>query len=497
VDKRATHKLFLNDSDEARDYFAHALDITQSVLNRHCTSSGQVYSGQTPKQLQQTLQQLTGDFSQARGFDQCMADIGEHIVANGIQLNSPHSVAHLHCPPLITAIAAELVIAATNQSMDSWNQSPAATYLEQAMVEWFCHKMGLPATADGVFTSGGTQSNLMGLLLARDHCCARHYGVDVQRQGLPADFSSNRIICSQAAHFTVQKSAAMLGLGMDKVITVPVDENKNMCVNSLRQTLEDLAQQALTPLAIVATAGTTDFGSIDPLAEIASIARQHRVWLHVDAAVAGTLAFTKNYAHYLAGIEQADSITVDLHKLAFQPISCGLFLLRDKQHFHYLAHHVDYLNPQTSQQAELNLVDKSIQTTRRFDALKLFACLATHGESGLGQLIETIIVLTGQVGDYLAAHPQYELVIKPELNIVVFRYRCRNLEHLNTVNAALPARLLTGGQANVGYTTIDGDAYLKFTLMNPQLDMSMIKHLLDVIADHARQLEEELTYEAA
>jgi L-2,4-diaminobutyrate decarboxylase len=497
VDKRAIQELFLNDSDDARDFFARALEMTQSVLHRHSASAHQVYSGQTPNQLQQTLQQLTGDLKKARGFERCMAEIGEHIVANGIQLNSPHSVAHLHCPPLITAIAAELVIAATNQSMDSWNQSPAATYLEQAMVEWCCRKLGLPTEADGVFTSGGTQSNLMGLLLARDHCCARHYGVDVQRQGLPADCSGLRIICSQAAHFTVQKSAALLGLGMDKVITVPVDENKNMCVKSLRQTLDDFARQALTPLAIVATAGTTDFGSIDPLAEIASIARQYRVWLHVDAAVAGTLAFTENYAHYLAGIEQADSITVDLHKLAFQSISCGVFLLRDKRHFHYLTHHVDYLNPQTSQQAELNLVDKSIQTTKRFDALKLFACLATHGEAVLGELIEAVINLTRQVGDCLAAHPQYELVIKPKLNIVVFRYRCRNPEHLNAVNAALPARLLNSGLANVGYTTIDGDAYLKFTLMNPQLDLTAIKHLLAVMLKQAHEIEEELTYEAA
>src|SRR5262249_5052203 len=151
------------------------------------------------------------------------------------------------------------------QSMDSFDQAPIASVVEQAMIRWLCAESGLPASADGTFTTGGSQSNYLGLLLARDTFLQNHRNWSVQKSGLPPEACRLRILCSEAAHFTVEKSASQLGLGIDAVIRVEVDDHFRMKPSALHQSLESLKTAALFPMAIVATAGTTDFGSADPL----------------------------------------------------------------------------------------------------------------------------------------------------------------------------------------------------------------------------------------
>ena len=203
----------------------------------------------------------------------------------------PHFIAHLQTPPLIPALAAETIISALNQSMDSWDQASSATYVEQKMTDWLCELFGYnleqSATsngADGVFTSGGTQSNLMGLLLARDRAVEQISGESVQKDGLPSYTKKLRILCSQTSHFTVQKSASLMGLGERAVVTVATDEFGCLDMNALTATIADLQSQDLIPFCVVGTAGTTDLGAIDDLQAIAAISEQHNMWFHVDGA---------------------------------------------------------------------------------------------------------------------------------------------------------------------------------------------------------------------
>ena len=160
------------------------------------------------------------------------------------------------------------------------------------MIRWLCSKAGLPAAAAGTFTTGGSQSNYMGLLLARDAFLLKHWNWSAQKSGLPPEARRMRILCSEAAHFTVEKSASQLGLGTDAVVRIDVDDHFRMKFSSLRSNLEVLKTQGLLPMAIVATAGTTDFGSIDPLPETAAVAGEAKAWLHVDAAYGGALLFS-------------------------------------------------------------------------------------------------------------------------------------------------------------------------------------------------------------
>jgi len=406
-------------------------------------------------------------------------------------VNHPNTVAHLHCPPLIPALAAEAVISALNQSMDSFDQAPAATVLEEHMVRWLCSELGLGDDGGGIFTSGGTQSNYMALLLARDACLERLFKWNTQIKGLPAESQRLRILCSDVAHFTVEKSAAQLGLGTRAVVRVPTDEAFQMRADALASALDDLQQQGLIAMAIVGTAGTTDFGSIDALLEIGSLARSAGVWFHVDAAYGSALLFSPRHRQQLRGIEMADSVGMDFHKLFWQPISCAALLLRDQRQLRYLKLHADYLNPESHERRGIpNLVTRSLTTTRRFDALKLWVSLQAVGRRQLGEMIDATIDLAAHAADFIGKNERFELVHQPTLSCVVFRYVPANAAvDSNLLNAELRQSLFEKGLAVIGHTIVRGRQCLKLTCMNPTVSQGQVQALMKMVAEHGQQIE--------
>lgn len=233
-------------------------------------------------------------------------------------------------------------------------------------------------------------------------------------------------------------------MGENGVIPIETDENFQLKPEILSAKLRTLQQDNLRPIAIVATAGTTDFGSIDPLPELAKIARDHGLWFHVDAAYGGALKLSQNHGHKLKGIELADSITVDFHKLFYQPISCGAFLLKNQANFGLIKLHADYLNPESNEaQGIPDLVTKSIQTTRRFDALKLWLSLKTLGVETFGEMIDSTIELAGAIALIIAEDAELELANIPTINAVVFRYQPSQgtATEIDRINEQIPKKI--------------------------------------------------------
>lgn len=488
---------FLTDSEPSLTAYRAGIATALDTLVEHFVTQARPYSGKSPTELATHFNSTDICPDVGQDLTKVLKQVGETILKHSVVVSHPACVAHLHCPPLTAALAAELLISATNQSMDSWDQSPAATLLEQQMVNWLCHLFGYEALADGVFTSGGTQSNFMGLLLARDHYAYHRLGWHTQKQGLPPEASRFRILCSDVSHFSVRQAASLLGLGEDAIVTVETDPHYRLSPSDLDRQLKTLHRQDLLPIALVAMAGTTDFGSIDPLPELAACAQAHRLWLHVDAAYGGALMLSDRHRHQLAGIEAADSITVDFHKLFYQPISCGAFLLKDRRHFNLFKLHVDYLNPAKHESLGMpDLVTKSVQTTRRFDALKLFVSLQTLGRQLLASMLDATIDLAADVALLIDADSMLELACQPTINAVVFRY-CSNsilaerdsAIRLNQINAEIRMTLLMGGLTVLGETTIAGQIYLKFTLLNPQTSLIQIKAILGDIKRLGREFE--------
>ncbi|MGW9025095.1 lysine decarboxylase DesA [Streptomyces sp. NPDC055722] len=411
-------------------------------------------------------------------------ELEELYLQDAIYFHHPRYLAHLNCPVVIPAVLGEAVLSAVNSSLDTWDQSAGGTLIERRLIDWTAERIGLGPAADGVFTSGGTQSNLQALLLAREE--AAKPGPEGA-----ASLAELRIFASEVSHFSVQKSAKLLGLGPESEVSIPVGSDKRMQTVVLAHELERCARDGLTPMAVVATAGTTDFGSIDPLREIAELCEQFGVWMHVDAAYGcGLLASLQNRDR-LAGIERADSVTVDYHKSFFQPVSSSAVLVRDAATLRHATYHAEYLNPRRMVQERIpNQVDKSLQTTRRFDALKLWLTLRTMGADGIGQLFDEVCELAQEGWRLLASDPRFDVVVRPELSTLVFRYIPAAVTDPAVIDRAnLYARkaLFASGDAVVAGTKVAGRHYLKFTLLNPETTADDIAAVLDLIAGHAEQ----------
>uniref|UniRef100_A0A4Y8PRR0 Aspartate aminotransferase family protein n=2 Tax=Paenibacillus athensensis TaxID=1967502 RepID=A0A4Y8PRR0_9BACL len=497
----ALEALFMTGGAASWNAYQAAVGEADEQLERHFAGLKRPYSGLEPQELGQLMDHAAEITAEGRPLAEVLDAAGRHVLAHSIAVSHPLCIAHLHCPPLIPALAAEAMIGMTNQSMDSWDQSSTATLVEERLVNWLCREVfgSGGGEADGVFTSGGTQSNLMGLLLARDDYAQRKLGWNIQQLGLPEEARRMRIVCSQAAHFTVQQSAALLGLGHAAVVPVATDESQRLSLAALEETLDRLEREGLLPFAIVATAGTTDFGSIDPLAELAERTRRRGLWLHVDAAYGGALLLSDRHRGMLRGLELADSVTVDFHKLFYQPISCGAFLVKDRAKFELLKLHADYLNPEGDEDDGVpNLVTKSLQTTRRFDALKLLISLQALGTRRFGEIVDYTLDLAAAAATTLRLHPRLELLNEPALNAVVFRYRADRssvgeaaVQELdNRLNAAIRSELLRSGEAVIARTRVAGQVCMKLTLLNPLTTMTHLEALFNRIDEIGADLEQ-------
>jgi len=413
-----------------------------------------------------------------RELTDVLHELGQTVWSHGVVPSDPACVAHLHPPTLVPAVVTELAIAASNQSMDSWDQSPSGTEVELHLLGWLADLMGMPVSGSGIMTSGGTASNVLAMTLARSWA-ARRLGLDVLKAGLPEQARAWRILCSDQAHFSVQRAAAQLGLGRDAVVVVTSEAGGVMSIDSLDQTLAELAQMHLEPIAFVATAGTTDLGVIDPLEEVGRRARDHGAWFHVDAAVAGAFLLSENLRTRLKGIDTADSVTVDFHKLWWQPFNASALVVRDVDQFELLRVKSNYLDRGDEIEGMINLVGRSLDTSRRFDAVKVVATLRTLGRESMASMLEHLVDLTNYAGARIAESPQLELVAPPASVMCVFEVRGANGDDLRGIQQ----RLLARGEMVLGRTEIRGRAALKFTFMNPLATYDDVDRLIAMVTE--------------
>ncbi|MGW7464762.1 pyridoxal phosphate-dependent decarboxylase family protein [Streptomyces xantholiticus] len=366
----------------------------------------------------------------------------------------PLCAAHLHTPPLALAVAADLAASALNPSMDSWDQAPAASELETRVTRVLAREVYPRGTApDALVTTGGTESNQLALLLARE----RHGPV--------------RTVCGDTAHHSVRRAAWLLGL--PEPVTAPVHDPA-----ALDATLATLAAHHGPPLLVVATAGTTDTGRIDPLSAIAGAADRHGAELHIDASYGGPLLFSADRRHLLAGLDRAHSVTLDLHKLGWQPVAAGLLAVPDAARLAPLGHTAEYLNAEDDTDAGLpDLLGRSLRTTRRPDILKIAVTLRALGRAGLGALVDRTCAAAHDLADLVEKNARLELYERPTLSTVLFRPADASDEE----TAEIRRTLLTEGRAVLGRARADGRIWLKATLLNPHTTPDALEALTRLV----------------
>lgn len=403
----------------------------------------------------------------------------------------PRTVAHLHCPPDPVAMAADTLVGVLNPSQDSWDQSAAPSAIEDEVLAAFS-ALAFGAAGSGAITSGGTESNHLALLLARDEAVRRGFGVEPAADGLPpAACGRLRILASAVGHFSLARAAAQLGLGERAVIPVPVLPDHRLDPRALARIAAEVTARGERIAAVVATAGTTDAGAIDPLVACAKTARAHGAWFHVDAAYGGGLLLSDVRRRLLDGLELADSASVDLHKLGWQTIPAGLLLTRDPAALAPLSRRAAYLSDADDEaEGYPNLLGRSLHTTRRADAVKILAACRHHGRAGYTRMIESCFGQAAYVAAHFEADPRFELALPPALTTVLFRYRARRGDP-DRVNAAVRRDLLAAGKAVIGRTRLPepaagpGSLRLKLTLLRPQTTSAELDALLDLIGQTA------------
>ncbi|WP_320130110.1 aspartate aminotransferase family protein [uncultured Sphaerochaeta sp.] len=442
------------------------------------------YSGKTPQELKDLLQSQTLLPEKGLGFEAVLQQVSKTILPNLLRTSSDSYMAHLHSPALLESIASELILSTFNQSMDSWDQSPIATEIEIATISQLAGLYGFDGNSDGVFTSGGSQSNLSGITLARDWYCSTKLHHDVKKDGLPPCYGKFRIYTSEISHFSMEKSAHLLGLGYNAVVKVPVDSACKMDAKALENLIQVDMKQGLLPLCVVATIGTTDFGSIDPIEKINDICKRYNLWLHADAAYGSGLILSQTYASRLGPLGLCDSLTIDFHKMFLLPISCGAFLVKDGSTLEAFSLHADYLNREEDEEdGYTNLVGKSMQTTRRFDALKVWMAFQTRGKDGYGQIIDTCIENATYLYEKLSDNPAFEVATKPEISSVVFRLRASC-----DTNKKIRRSLLLDKGVVIGQTVYAEKTFLKFTLLNPLINHQKLDSLIALIEQLGKEV---------
>ncbi|MFD7962590.1 pyridoxal phosphate-dependent decarboxylase family protein [Streptomyces zaomyceticus] len=374
------------------------------------------------------------------GADEALTTLVRALAAGAADPAHPLCAAHLHTPPLALAAAADLAASALNPSMDSWDQAPAASALE-ALVTTALAAEVFPDAArpDALVTTGGTESNQLALLLARE----RHGPV--------------RTVVGANAHHSFRRAAWLLGLPEPVVVPTP---RGTIDPTALHETLTTLTG----PVLVAATAGTTDEGLVDPLPRLADTCAAHHAEFHVDAAYGGPLLFSRAHRHLLDGTARARTVTVDLHKLGWQPAAAGLLAVQEATDLAALGHTADYLNADDDTEAGLpDLLGRSLRTTRRPDILKTAVTLRALGRTGLGALVDACMERAQELADLVEKAPGLDLRDRPVLTTVLFRPRDAD----DATVAAIRRTLLAEGRAVLGRAEADGRLWLKATLLNP------------------------------
>ena len=435
------------------------LDTVLDALDDGRRARGGPLPAGGPDAVAARVRDAVGEVLPEHGDPDALRALVQALAEGAADPADPLCAAHLHCPPLAVATAADLAVSVLNPSLDSWDQAPAASELEALVTRAIARETG---ARDALVTTGGTESNQLALLLARE----KHGG------GI-------RLVHGAGAHHSLPRAAWLLGLPRPVVVPAPAG------------TLDPAAlDQALTKLSgprgsfvVAATAGTTDAGLIDPLPEIARLCTAHGARLHIDAAYGGGLIFSDRHRGKLAGLEAADTVTLDLHKLGWQPVAAGLLTVRDPDDLAALQQRADYLNADDDTEAGLpDLLGRSLRTTRRPDILKIAVTLRTLGRTGLGRLVDQVCERAQELADLVDAHPGLELHDRPTISTVLFRPAGATDDAV----AAVRRHLLTDGRAVLGRARQGGRLWLKATLLNPhtrQGDLAVLLKLVDQLVE--------------
>jgi len=419
----------------------------------------------------------------------------EHLRALGLEqavyVGHPGFLAYICGAGTVPGAAAGLVAGALNQNVGGWRLSPGASEIERALTGWLAARFGLPAGAGGLMVSGGAMANFVGLKLARDAAA----GAGVRERGMRAA-PPLAVYASAESHIVVRRAADMLGLGAEAVRLIQVDERFRMRADHLAAAIEDDLEAGVTPAAVVATAGTTQTGSIDPLPDVAELCSRHGAWMHVDACYGGPAVLADDLRPLFEGIEEADSIAVDPHKWMYTdvPGSCLLVPRLDVLPASF-AGDAGYIWLAEESRQGIDTGQLGPEFSRGFSALKVWMSLLAHGRAAYARRISHDAELARYLGALVEEHPDFELTAPIGLSVCCFRYAPSELEGdgeaLDRLNERIMTAIHADGRAYCSNAILNDRFSLRACVVNFRTEAEDVETLLGVAAEHGARLLEQ------
>lgn len=403
----------------------------------------------------------------------------------------PRFFGYVASPATPIGAYADLIASALNANITCWRSGPAGTEIERMVVQWLGSLIGYDKQAKGLLTSGGSMANLIALLIAS----RRKSGADISRRGLWNAGPPLTLYASEEVHMSVAKAADILGLGRDQVRAIACDERQRMRLDSLRKTIETDLREELRPFCVVGSAGTVNTGAVDPLAQIANVAREFDLWFHVDGAYGAPGVLDQRKQHLFAGLELADSVSLDPHKWLYVPVDAGCLLFRDAAAAMraFNTEDADYIKTHGySDEEAFAFWDYGVELSRRFRALKVWLTLQYYGTRRIAETISEDISLAAYLGEVVSKADDFELLAPVELSICCFRYvpaQVKSDAELDRLNERIMELVQKGGRAYVSNATVNGRFALRACITNFRTTKSDIDQTVAAI----REVGEALT----
>ncbi len=467
----------LYDAEDFRLHGHKTIDILAQYLH-NCVEEN--YQSVLPdRKPEEVFRAWDTDFALDKDFD--LEAYFAQVLAEGNKLHHPKYLGHQVSSPLPKAALSYAVAAFANNISAVYEMAPVSNSMERIAIKWLAKEIGYADAAEGFFTSGGTLGNLTALLAARQ----AKAGYDAWNEGHRADYPL-AILVSGQSHYSVQRAAGIMGLGKQGVIAVAADADFKLDINDLRRQYKEAEKRGLKVFAVAANACSTATGTYDDLDAIADFCREHDLWLHVDGAHGATALLSQKYRHLCQGIERADSVIWDMHKMMTMPALVTAVIFKDGGNSYKIFEQkgASYILAKDNSGNWWDVGVRSLECTRPAMGFEFYTTLKAYGKEYFAEYIEYIYDLARWFADTLEQSGDFKVLKRPESNIVCFRYTATDGD-LNQIQKNIRAKLLASEEYYIVKTEIDGQFYLRVTIINPLTAKEDLQALMQKIASLA------------
>lgn len=421
------------------------------------------------------------DFSQPENFD--LKEFCADIIRHSNHLHHPKYMGHQVGVPVPPAALMELVSALLNNSMAVYEVGPVSSAMEKIVVQWLCSALGMSEEAGGVLTSGGSAGNLTGLLAARQHKANYNIWEEGFKPGKPL-----AVMVPSESHYSIARAVKIMGWGEQGIVKIPVNERMEINPHGLEESYKQAIAGNKRVIAVVANACSTSTGSYDPLETIAAFCKKYGLWFHIDGAHGGGAILTEKYKHLIKGIHLADSVVIDFHKMLLCPsLTTAIVFKEGENAYETFSQKAEYLLNHKQLENWWDIAQRTLECTKKMMSIKVYALLKMYGVQLFSDYITQTYDLAREFYAILDNAADFEPAMEPASNIVCFRYIPPYIppgagkEELSGINGKIREQLKQDGEFYIVQTIIDGNIYLRVTLMNPFTRTTHLEELLERI----------------